>query len=119
MSVNAAERNRETSRAGTSLQLSKEQYLEGICSKVVASARIEALYWSTAGFKFSADLEANAPSRHEILAEQMQTPFPTKMLSPMVSWSLEPWSPHWTKKQRAVSALEKYHGAGLIPFEES
>jgi hypothetical protein len=69
----------------------------GICKK-----------WSTEKFKAFAEFEVCAPSSNEILARQVQTLFPTKILLPMVN--LKCGLP---KKELALSALEKYHRAGL------
>ena len=64
--------------------------------------------WSTEKFTAFADFEVRAPSSNEILAQQMQTLFPAKILLPMVSWKRG-----WPKKARALSASERYHRAGL------
>jgi hypothetical protein len=64
--------------------------------------------WSTEKFTAFADFEVRAPSSNEILAQQMQTLFPAKILLPMVSWKRGR-----PKKARALSASEKYHRAGL------
>jgi hypothetical protein len=61
--------------------------------------------WSTEKFAAFADF---APSSNEILAQQMQTLFPAKILLPMVSWKRGR-----PKKARALSASEKYHREGL------
>jgi hypothetical protein len=42
--------------------------------------------WSTEKFIAFADFEVRAPSSNEILAQQMQTLFPAKILLPMFSW---------------------------------
>jgi hypothetical protein len=64
--------------------------------------------WSTEKFKVFADFEVRAPSGNEILAKQTQTLFPTKILLPKVNWRRGR-----PKKERALSASEKYHRAGL------